>query len=351
MRPSPEQLAPEVVVARPAETRTPRLKQRGYVRRSRRSVAAPLVLGVVLCFTGLVVSCGVDEDTTLQTVGHIGPDSGSLNDDGGGNSDSGASSLRQTDDPSEDSGPVELVRVPDVIGLSSDEAFSQLDAAGFAVGYGLHDVPTPGVEHDTVTGADISPGTLVPFGSKIILDVYIDNQPDTSPIDPDEFRRRQISQEIDAEFGDRFAWGHWDETTRTYPVRIVRLTVDEAHRLQSRYDNEAFAVSVSSVPISYAELRSLKDSTFDLLDLLDDCFGPGSVRSSGVDLVDWSVSVAYQLIPDEGQSIDECVNEMKRAILTRATEFANEHEILADAADLVRFTSTTELGPDGPLFD
>ena len=63
------------------------------------------------------------------------------------------------------------------------------------------------------------------------------------------------------------------------------------------------------------------------------------------------MSVAYQLIPDEGQSIDECVNEMKRAILTRATEFANEHEILADAADLVRFTSTTELGPDGPLFD
>ncbi|MCY4494122.1 MAG: PASTA domain-containing protein, partial [Acidimicrobiaceae bacterium] len=73
--------------------------------------------------------------------------------------------------------------MPDVIGLSSDEASNQLETAGFDVGYGLQDAPEPGVDHETVTGAYPSPGTLVPFGSPIWLEVYIDDQMDTaSPI-------------------------------------------------------------------------------------------------------------------------------------------------------------------------
>ncbi len=335
MKPGAEQTGPEVVDATPAEARTTRPKQRCYMRRSRRS-AAPLVLVLVLCIAGLVASCGADEDTTPETVGDIEPDID--NDDGEGFSGSDDSSQRQTADPPEDSGPVELVQVPDVIGLSSDEATNRLEAAGFAVGYGLHDMPEPGVEHETVTGADPGPGTLVPFGSQIMLDVYIDNQPDTSsPIDTDRGALALIRQEIEAEFGDRAAWGYWWEPTETYNIRIVNLTADEARRLQSRYDNEDFAVNVSSVPISYPELRSLIDSTLDQLDILRVCAAPGSRWRSGVELVTWSMLVAYFLTPDEGQSIDDCDSKMKQVVLANAADFAKEHSILADPADLVRF--------------
>ncbi|MCQ3808864.1 MAG: PASTA domain-containing protein, partial [Acidimicrobiia bacterium] len=174
-----EKLAPRVVDAEPVDTGPTRLKQRHLERRKHWSAAALLVFGFVLSIAGLVASCGAGGDTTLANVGDIGSDNGSLNDDGGGYSDSGESSQQQTGDPPEDSGPVEFIRVPDVIGLSSDEATSRLDTAGFAVAYGLQDAPEPGVDHETVTGAYPSPGTLVPFGSPIWLEVYIDDQMDT----------------------------------------------------------------------------------------------------------------------------------------------------------------------------
>ena len=352
MRTNLEQLGGESVDVSAAEARTMRLEQQRNERSRQRSEAAPLVFVLVLCLAGLVASCGAGEETMLQTVGDIGPDSGSLNDDGGGYSDSGESSQQQTDDPSEDLGPVELVRVPDVIGLSSDEAFSQLEAAGFSVGYGLHDVPEPGVELDTVTGADPSPGALVPFGSQIMLDVYSEGQPETSsPISPDELRRRQISQEIDAEFGDRSAWDHWDKTTGTYTIRIVDLSTDESDRLQSRYNDEAFAATIISTAINLAGLHALNASTKDLVQaFFAECGTRPSFHAVGISMVTWSVFVSFKFKEAEGQSPEECVNEMKQAVLTNAADFAKEHSILADPADLVEFRDDEISVIPGPLY-
>ena len=345
MRTTLEQLAPEVDDAILAEARKTRLEQQRNERCEHGRGAALLVLGVVLFIAGVLASCGVGGDTTLEAGGNTGPDID--NRDGGGYSDSGERSQRETDDPPGDSGPVKLVRVPDVIGLSSDEATSRLDTAGFDVGYGLKDVPEPGVDHDTVTGAYPGPGTLVPFGSPIWLEVYIDNQLDTSsPIDTDRGGELTliITREIEAEFGDRAAWDYWDETTETYNIRIVDLAADEARHLQSRYDNEDFAVNVSSVPIGYPELRTLIDSTLDQLNILKVCAAPGSRWRSGVEVVTWSVLVAYFLMPVEGQSIDDCESKMKQAVLANAADFAKEHSILVDPTDLVRF----EIHPPDP---
>ena len=337
MRTTLEQLAPEVVDAIPAEARKTRLEQQRNERCEHGRGAALLVLGFVLCIAGLLASCGAGGDTTLANVGDTGPDSENHNDDGGDYSDSGESSQQQTDESPEDSGPVEFVRVPDVIGLSSDEATNRLDTAGFAVAYGLHDVFEPGVEDDMVTGADPSPGTLVPSGSQIILDIYSEGQPETpSPISPDELRRRQISQEIDAEFGDRSAWSHWDETTGTFTVRIVNLSTDESDRLQSRYNDEAFAATIISTAINLAQLDALNDLTKDSVKAsFTECGTRPSFHSVGISMVTWSVFVSFK--ETEGQSTEECVNEMKQAVLANTADFAKKHSIPADATDLVQF--------------
>ena len=231
-----------------------RLKQRGDERRNRRNVAAALVLAPVLCLAGVGSSCGTDEDTAhvVET---------DTRDDGESGSGDGEAAQQQTDDP-----PVELVRVPDVIGLSSSEAHTRLEAAGFTVAAGLHDIPKAGVQSDTVTGADPIPGTPAPFGSQVVLDIYFDNATgDESVMTTEDFARIRIKQEVEAEFGDRVAMGYWDKTTAIFNVRIADLSAEEVERLQSRYNDEAFTVVISAAAIGHADLRALNQSTKDLV--------------------------------------------------------------------------------------
>ena len=345
MKRGPEQIGPEVLYAKPAEARTTRLKQRCYMRCSRRSAAAPLVLVLVLCIAGLAASCGADEDATLEIAGDLGTDID--NDDGEGFSGSDDSSQRQTDDPPEDTGPVELVRVPEVIGLSSDEALARLEAEGFDVGFAAHDVPEPGVEHDTVTGADSAPRTLMPYGSTVILDIYMDNSTGDEPVmTAEDWDRVRIVREIQAEFGDRAGRSFWDETTATLNVQIADLSTDDIDRLQARDTNEAFAVIFSAGTIGRGDLEALNRSTKDLVSAFFRECGVQVPRSIGINVESWSVFV--RLSPDDakGQSIDECISDMKQVVLANAADFAEVHSIPADPADLVRFREVQMQGPD-----
>ncbi len=334
MKTNLKQLALEVLDPNSTATRTP-LKQWINEGFSPRIHVTPLLL--VLCIAGLLTSCGAGEDTTIES-GYIGSDSEtSINEDSGNVEDIDLDTYYQADEPPETSGPVELVTVPDVIGLSSDEAKVLIEAAGLRFGASLHDARYVEIEHDTVTAVDPSPGTPVPIGSGTIVDIYLDNHPDTSPISSDDNRRNQISAETRSEFGDRFAWTHWDETTGTYTVRIIYLSTSEAERIQTRYNDETFAVEVVSAAITLAELDALNDSTKDVA-LYSEC---ASINSAGISMVSWSVFVNFAIEEADVQSTEECVSETKQAVLANAANFAKERSIHADPAELVRFTSST----------
>lgn len=306
--------------------------QRGDERPRHRIASAALVLVLVLCLAGVGISCGLDEGT----VHVVEPEA----------LDGGEGSKQQTDDPSEDLGPVELVRMPDVIGLSSSEAKAQLEAAGLKFGASAHDIPQPGVESDTVTGADPSPGTLVPFGSRMILDIYFDNSTgDESVMTTEDWDRVRIQQEVQAEFGDRTARSYWDETAATLNVQITGLSTDDIERLQSRYNVEVFTVTFSAATIGRGDLQALNQSTKDLVHAFIAECGIQVPRSIGINVETWSVFVS--LSSDAvGQSIDECIGEMKEAVLANAADFAKERSIHVDPADLVRFRTHTMPGVD-----
>ena len=336
-----EQLAPEAVDALVADTRTTRLKRRGNERRRRRSAAAALVLVPVFCLVGVVVSCGTDEDTAHVILSDASED--------------GVVPQQQTDNPPADLSPVELVRVPDVIGLSSREAHTPLEAAGFTVEVAIDAIPKTGVQPDTVTGTDPIPGTPAPFGSLVVLNVYVDS----SMMDAEVIARVRIQQEVEAEFGDRIAGGYWDETTATFNLQIADLPADDIDRLQSLYNNEVFTndevftVIFSAAVIGRADLHALNRSTQDLVPsfFLAECGIQASYAIGiGIDVETWSVFV--NLPPDDavGQSIDECISAMKEAVLANAADFAEEHSIRADPADLVRFRADP-MHPEGPLYD
>ena len=315
-----DQLSEETVDPKAADTRTMRLKRRRNERRRRPSAAAALVLVPVLCLAGVGVSCGAGEDTANVAVAGAG-------DDGLCDSEDGECPQQQTDDP-----PAELVQVPDVIGLSASEAHTRLQAAGFTAEVAIDAIPKTGIQPDTVPGTNPMPRTPAPFGSLVALNVYVDS----SLMDAEVLARVRIEQEVNAEFGDRVAGGYWDKTTATLNVRIANLSADDIDRLQSRYNDEAFTVVVSAAAIGHTDLHALNQSTQDLVHaFLPEC-GIQASYGIGVNVETWSV--VFSLSSDAvGQSIDECISEMKEAVLANAADFAKERSIRADPADLVRF--------------
>lgn len=364
MQPSREYLIQELGDTIRFETQIKLLKRQGVKQRIHRKPTAAWILALILCLASVVPSCGrsentalyaasscgVSEDTALNAA-DIGVGGGPFNDGVGSSRDWNTTSQQQFDDPSENLEPVESARVPNVIGLSLDDADTLIKAAEFVSEVAFHDDPTPGVEDLTVTGVQPSHGTLLPVGSLITMKVYLDFQPNATP---EERRYRQIDREIKADFGDCFARGWWDEINSTYIVRIIYLSNSEADRLQTYYNDETFAVKIVSAAVTRTELLALKQSTWNLFQLhnyLSECAAPGSEWEVGVDSVNWTVSIGYALIPDDSHLIDECVNEMKQVVLANAADFVKEHSILANPSELVRFKSYTP-DPDGDiLFD
>lgn len=319
-------------------TRTRQQEQRHGERRWRRSAATILVLVSLLSVAGLMSSCGSSEDSALKTRSDIESDSRSRNDDGVGNSDSGGGTQRQTKDPSEELGPVELVRVPDVVGLSDDEAFAWLESAGFSVETALKAIPIDEFPPRTVTGTDPIPGTLKPFGSLVVMNIYVDR----AVVDPEMIAHLRISQQIESEFGDRFLWSHWDDTSAKLIVRIADLSADEADRLHTRYDDRPAVLAISA-SISFAQLQALRDSTLELLrGFFDECVAHPSSYGGGIHMRTWSVSVGFSVTEAEGHSLDECISDMKQAVLANAADFATEHSIPANPDDLVQFDRYSE---------
>lgn len=349
-----ERLTPKVIDQMHSKVRTAVLPRRPDPGGQRWGLGSALVIALLVCIALLAVSCGTDDvtvedDITVETVGQYGPDSGgNSTDEEPSHHDVDQSPPRPTGDPSEGSESALLVRMPEVVGLSSDEALARLEASGLNVGFDLHDVPEPGVEDETVTGSDHAPGTLIPLGSRVTLDVYIDNQPDTSPVDPAELALRRIARDIRSDFGQRYVWSHWDEPTGTITFRIIDLSTNESGRLRTRYDNENFPIAFSSTGVNYAELKLLKESVSNRIWIRNKC--SRYLSSMGINLVDWSVFVTFSLKEYEDQAIDEghaveCISEMKQAALSVSTDFVKDNSITADPADLVRF-ETFSVMPD-----
>ncbi len=57
--------------------------------------------------------------------------------------------------------------MPDVVGLSSDEAYARLEAAGLVYFAALREVSEPGVEDDTIGAIFPAPQTMRPLGLKV----------------------------------------------------------------------------------------------------------------------------------------------------------------------------------------
>lgn len=350
MKPLSARLPPKIDSAESVGARARPHRPRVYAVDEWRGTGVTLVIALLLSFGSLAASCGAAKDTTVEVLGtgsdiegsiadmETSNDEDRLHDDGQDHADE--SSPRPTGETIEDLGSPNLVRVPDVMGLSAGEAFARLRAAGFAVGAGLHDMPEPGVEDETVTRSDPAPGTVVPFGSQVTLDIYIDNQPDTSPVTPEELEGRRIHRETDAEFGDRLLWSYWDEIFSTFTLRILDLTTDEADRLRDRYGNESFEVNVSSAVVNHEELRDLNDSVSGRILASDECVRHHS--AVGIDNVAWLVFVDF--FSDDDEDAIECISDMKQAALSEATDFVEEHSLQADPADLVRFDTDSIRG-------
>ncbi len=293
-------------------------KQRTYERRRRHKAVTALATVQILFLVGVGTSCGDGVDTP-QGVVAVG-----IDDREGPH--------QQTDDPPVEL-PVELVEVPDVIGLSSSEAHARLEPAGFSVEVAIDAIPKAELQPDTVTGSDPFPGTQVSFGSLVVLDIYADS----SMIDAEDLARIRITQEVKAEFGDRVAMGYWDKTTATFYVRIADLSASESEQLNSRYNDEAITVVIFAVGIGDADMRALNQSTKDLVHaFLAECENTPSY-SVGINVASWAVVVNLPVDDAEGQSITECISQLREAVLANAAQFAEERSILADPADLVRF--------------
>lgn len=170
----------------------------------------------------MAVSCGADEDTTVGTVDLVGTDSVSNNDNDRLRDDTDDIEQSATELSSAGSGSVQQVQVPDVVGLSSNEALLKLEAVGFTVAFGLHDLAESGVENETVTASEPTAETLALLGSQVILDVYIDNSTGDEPVmTSEDWDRVRIDREIRAEFGDRIERTHWDQTQFAQTCAIV----------------------------------------------------------------------------------------------------------------------------------
>ncbi len=294
----------------PAEARTTRLKQQRNERCRHRSGPAPLVLVLVICLAGLVASCGAGEDTTLETVGDIGPDSGSLNDDGASYSDSGDTSHRQTDDPSEDSGPVELVRVPDVIGLtdppSGETESGSIDVVSFLAQHGVTLPPAVAGQFAALSEADQQQRLLSLGVDRSILHGDIADRPMPlvaellRVLDPDaprpevasdaDYARSMIDvaagaviADLQGDYSSRLGFARWDDTPggdRVFVIPVVGASQQEVRQIEAMVLPDNTPIRVESTDISYQDLRELKDAVYT------------SIRATTGDrLGDWSIGI------------------------------------------------------------
>lgn len=232
----------------------------------------------------------------------------------------------------------EPVQVPDVVGLSVDEARTRLENARFKVGFDAYDAPKTGVHDGTVASTDPVAGTPAPFGSRVMLRVYVDNPTDSPAMSEEDWDRVRIGRKVEAEFGDRRGPTHWDETTATIHFQIADLSADDIDRLQSLYADEVYTVTFSAATVSRGELQALNRSTGDLIRaVFAECGTSPWSYGNGINVESWSVSVSWSVDDLEDQPKNECINEMKEVVLANAADFAKEHSILADPADLVRF--------------
>ena len=366
------------------------------MRRSHRNAASALVLVPILCIASVVVSCRTNENTTqtaVNSASHVevvedffydarplvqvpdviglsGDEAYARLEDAGFSVEFDAYDISTNGvhlDTVTGMDPIagtqaqpgsmivlsifaEPVLVPDVIGLSADEAFALLEAARFRVGAGLHDIPETGVQHDTVTGMDPIAGTSVPFGSAVMLSIYMDNQPDSPAMDAEDWDRARIAQELEAEFGDRRGRSHWDETTATLNFQIADLSTDDIDSLQSRYADEAFTVTFSNATVSRGELQTLNNSTKPLVSAFHtECQFAAS--GAGIHVESWSIVVNFSPDYPKGQSVNDCIQAMREAILANAADFAAKHSIRADPTDLVQLREVPYQAPGDVFHD
>ncbi len=243
----------------------------------------------------------------------------------------------------------ELVRVPDVVGLSMDEDFSRLKAEGFAFYPALCKVSEPGIEDRSVYAVFPVAGTLRPVCSLVVVEVHdssLGNStgPDSSGMTAEDRDRARIELQIGIEFGDRRGRSHWDETTATFHIQIVDLSAEDIDRLQNRYADETFTVSFSPGTIGIGHLEALNQRTKDLLNRIsEEC--ERSSYGVGINLESWSVFVMTSSEVAGTDSTSDCDNDMKRSVLSMAADFAKEHSIPADPSSLVLFTEGTSTLP------
>ncbi len=273
--------------------------------RSRQSILVASIIPLFVCLGILMSACGADD------VG-----------DG----------VAAVDEPVVGTGSEELVRVPDVVGLSSDEAYARLEAAGFVYFPALREVSEPGVEDDTVGAVFPAPQTMRPLGSLVVLDIYSINleqslgadhllatlvtAEDWDRVTAEDWDRARIQAQISTEFGDRVAQDYWDKTTATFHFQIVDLSTEDIDRLHERYANETFKVTFSPEAVS----SGCKNY-------------PSTTR-----IARYSLNRVFLLPPDapEFYPSNNCLEHTKHDVLSFVADFAREHTTPVYPAMLVQ---------------
>lgn len=308
------------------------------------------MIALLICLLTLMTSCGTDDAKTVETVVSVSLEDEANNDNIRVRGDAYDAVPTPVDEPAEGSERVELVRVPEVIGLSMDEALSLLDAEGFEFYPAPRKVSEPGIKDGSVYAVFPAAGTLRPLGSLIVVDVHDSSLvnstgPDTPVMTVDDWDRARIGMQIGVEFGDRIGQRHWDEPTATFHIQIVDLSPEDIDRLQNRYADESFRVTFSPGTVGWGHLESLNQSTKDLVrTFLPEC-GVHLPRAIGINVESWSVFVAVSPDDSRGQSVDGCISKIKQAILANAADFAEQYSITADPGDLVQFREEFAISP------
>ena len=348
--------------------------------RTRSAISNASMIALLVFFAALTASCGADKVATFETIvlastapptsnisgiddvataasvtsvgpeyeGNYDDDRVDINADVSVDNDAADVVPAAVNEPAEGSGSEELVRVPDVVGLSTREAQVRLETAGFDILLAPRKVSQPDEQHDTIGSMFPAPGTPRPFGSMVVLDIYYTNLsastgPDSPEATEEIWDRTRIAMQLIVEFGDRLGHKQWDETTATLHFKIVDLSIEEIGTLQDRYADEAFTVTFSPGAIGIGQLEALNQSISDLIHRFGRKCGvtqdsPGALSSVGINLISWSVEIGLSPEIRTENSTEVCaIIRMKQSILSMAADFVKEHSIPADPADLVQF--------------
>lgn len=277
--------------------------------RSRQSILVASIIPLFVCLGILMSACGAD--------------------------DAGDGLAAAVDEPVVGTRSEELVRVPDVVGLSSDEAYARLDAAGLVYFPALRQVSETDAEDDTIIAVFPAPQTMRPLGSLVVLDIYSINleqslgadhllatlvtAEDWDRVTAEDWDRARIQAQVSTEFGDRLAQDYWDETTATFHFQIVDLSTNDIDRLRERYANETFKVTFSPEAV----VSSGCDNPNSL-------YGPG-VRRYNLNRIFFLPPEAPKIYPTEN-----CADYTKHDVLTFVADFAREHSTPVYPAMLVQ---------------